>query len=236
MAKRVFSGTSSVGPQFARVTDPAEVRRILKQVEEELPLAVLWDPLRGEALKGRIELTDIEGEWSLRGEWMKQTIDLGHSFTHVFGILYPKQPLLLGFVPEEMEGLGAGNLLFKAPSELYKIQRRKDQRAVIPRGYEIWATFPSPLKNGDREQARILDLSEKGLGILVTQAQADACQKGMILPNVQFQIRGRRMNGSLQIQSLSRLKGDEVKIGGAWLKLSDADRAWLSQYVAEWGI
>ena len=57
--------------------------------------------------------------------------------------------------------------VFATPPKVFKIQRRKDVRFVIPQGYEFTVEFESLEQARTRVKKRLIDISESGLSFFV---------------------------------------------------------------------
>lgn len=87
-------------------------------------------------------------------------------------------------------GFSNHGIRFRAPENLFKVQRRKDLRLKIPSTLEM-RLFPM--------KRRIIDLSASGLSIAIAENEKTLFVRGSKLTDLQFALGGETLNCNLEV-------------------------------------
>lgn len=143
------------------------------------------------------------------------------------------------------DGVDGEGLRFFAPTNVYKVQRRKDFRMPIPDGYAVIAEFNDPIFEERRLKKKIMDVSAGGLAFIVEEDEAPMFTIGMMIPNIEFKIKSRKIVATGEVRHMrtiapqgtatagakSRLKG--VKVGVQFKHIAERDIQFIAAYVFE---
>ncbi len=120
------------------------------------------------------------------------------------------------------------------PFKVLKIQRRKETRWVVPKGYDLKVELP--IDRGMSHHRRLLDLSFSGLAFHVpTDREASLYRKGTIIRGVRLTLDHRSMLLNLEVANQIALRtpkqNDGYKIGTKFTALNPTDQNWLNGYI-----
>jgi c-di-GMP-binding flagellar brake protein YcgR len=130
----------------------------------------------------------------------------------------------------------AYNISFNVPEKVYRLQRRKAVRYIVPAGYDMLVEMPSLEHQGLRIKRKLLDLSEYGLAFLVVSRDEGAMfRKNSIIKNCKIRIRNHEVSMSLIVMNriehdLGKKRGG-TKIGTEFSTISDEDLDLVTHFV-----
>lgn len=234
--------------RYSQIEDPTEVRRLLQQAQDHR--ATLW--LKSKSLMIRGTMSDDD---DLKKSFSLQLSDLGfvRGLQKALGIQSPQEGYvlltlggggLLGFktsiLSVDLLPDSLGKVVFAPPTTVFLIQRRKEPRYKIPRGYEVHVSYRNPLRASDPSEPeivtyRLLDISESGCSVLIPKESLKKYQKAMILHEVKIVLRGRPVLMDAVVRTIS-LKSSDPKMGLKFYRMDAKDSDYLSQYVVEHAI
>ena len=138
-----------------------------------------------------------------------------------------------------VEGNATG-LKFTLPTEVYKVQRREDQRHQIPDGQTLKVVFTDPQFLDRTQSRRVVDISAGGISFLVKDEEHGMFAPNLVLKGIKFQVKGRAIEAEAEVRHkrptpphlLDTLLAG-TRIGMQFSKISEADRGWIRAWVLE---
>ncbi|HAR41328.1 MAG TPA: hypothetical protein DCS07_01645 [Bdellovibrionales bacterium] len=141
------------------------------------------------------------------------------------------------FFKTKFYGLDKAGLLFHFPDQVFKVQRRKDLRLKIPDGYVLKAEFNDPLNPEGVISRKVFDLSAGGLSVLTDSADESVYVKGLLLKNLAFVIRSRKIVVDAEVKHCKIIvlgAGKKMlKVGLIFRNLRGADSQVIAAHVFE---
>ncbi len=134
-------------------------------------------------------------------------------------------------------GVDPGGLKFKAPTALFKIQRRKDLRHIIPETVSLRANFIDPTFPSKRMTKKVLDISAGGLSLLIQPSDEPLFQNNLILADLHVQVNGRLIKAKAEVRHSrpqpSGTLNPGTKVGIQFYDLRPTDADWIAAFVFE---
>jgi hypothetical protein len=227
--------------EFLPVKDPAEARKLLKEAVRTLAPATIWTKEQKSVLTSSIRQIDESGKliyaWVPTGtnpaDFVAELNVLG-SHDCFFSIALPRANVLFRAT---CIGYDSGGFRFKAPEKIFKVQRRRDARVLIPFGHVIRIDMPDPLFPEQRLSKKIFDISASGMSFIVTAEEAAAFQTGGKIMDAFFSIRSRKIRIDAEVRHLRpQPEGSTetgVKVGIQFKRIDSGDSGWIAAYVFE---
>lgn len=229
--------------EFQPVEDPAEARKFLREGAKTFASAMIWSKEQKYVLHSHLnvyaESEQILYAWIPKdidpAQLMDQLIEVGSKECY-FSVSLSRANL---FFKATYLDFDEGGFKFRAPTQVFKVQRRKDMRFPIPDGIVLRAEIQDPLFPDQLLSKKIIDISASGLAFNVTEAEASIFPTGLTLKNVTFTIRGRKILVDAEVRHAraqpvdSRISG--FKVGILFKHLREADSQWIASYVFEEG-
>jgi hypothetical protein len=245
MSKRRLTG-ASLGPSKGTsiVVDPLEIRHLLTRAAEGRTAATL--KIRGSETALRTQLIDVDArqdgiqllygdsETSLNRETFDAAAEATGSRECMVLIYLPGRSIIgMNAEPSEFQ---EDRLVFSLPTKLFKIQRRKDVRFLIPQAYEFTVEFDSLEQAGTRIKKKLIDISESGLSFFIlSPREVGFFKKGLIIPRATIQMHNQLINVEMCVCNHTRLErvpqGPGNKVGVEFTEISPDDKNYLGQFV-----
>jgi hypothetical protein len=125
----------------------------------------------------------------------------------------------------------SAGLQFKIPSQVYKVQRRKNLRFPIPDSYTLPVEFQDPLFPRKTIRTKVIDISASGLSFSAAEGDSPLFQSGAILKDLRFAIRGRLIQVDAEIRHVRPFHKQLIKVGLAFQGLQSSDSSHIASYV-----
>ncbi len=128
-------------------------------------------------------------------------------------------------------------LKFALPQQVFKVQRRRDLRFVIPDGHTMRVEFQDPLFVENRITRKVHDLSACGCSLIIDGEDRPVFQPGLVLRGLKLRIRDRCIETDAEVRHVApfpeamRIKGVKVGLKFTSIKVSDSDK--IAAYVLE---
>jgi c-di-GMP-binding flagellar brake protein YcgR len=219
MARRVATSNPHWNPAqgSAILTDPEQILDILGKAARQFSQVSIKirgsdEQFASRLVDSKIAKTGIQVEFgsSLSSEAFKKELNRTKSRDCLL-LIFASNRYILG-VNVECDGIGY-NISFKLPEKVFRLQRRKAVRYIIPAGYDMLVEMPSLEHQGLRIQRKLLDLSEYGLAFLVVSRDEGAMfRKSSIIKNCKLRIRNHEVTMNLVV--MNRIEHDRGKRGG----------------------
>lgn len=130
-----------------------------------------------------------------------------------------------------------GGFKFGAPAAIYKVQRRKDMRLMIPFGRVVRVEIPDPVYVNQKLSKKIFDISAGGLSFVVEDSEVALFQAGSIVQGMVFSIGSRRITVDAEVRHIKAQPGDSsnpgFKVGVLFTRIGGGDANWIAAYVFE---
>ena len=199
------------------MTDPEEILEILGKAAHQLSMVSV--KVRGSAQQFASRLIDtkisksglqIELNKEFTSAAFKKEIER-HKTKECLLLIFSGNRYILGL---NVVCVGINyQITFDLPQKVYRLQRRKSVRYVVPAGYDMLIEMPSFEHPSLRIKRKLLDLSEHGLAFLVISRDEGALyRKNSILKNCKLRIRNHEITLSLKV--MNRIEHDRGKRGG----------------------
>ena len=228
--------------EFEPVETPGEAVRLLREASKGIASAMIWSKEQKYVVNTHVGVFQ-EVEKILYAAiprdidprtFMQQLDDLG-SRDCFFSLSLTRANL---FFKATCLGYDDGGLRFRAPEQIFKVQRRKDMRFTIPEGYTLRVEIPNPINPAERVTKAIVDISSSGLAFVITPEEESVYRAGMILGSASVILKLRKLVADVEIKHVraiptgsSRHRG--VKVGVLFTNLPADASAWISAYVFE---
>jgi hypothetical protein len=234
-------GTRPVGT--AIVSDPLEIRRLLSRASEGHTLASL--KLRGNETVLKTHVLCADPKQGIHLEFDEKTgmlnPDSFESLTRespereCMLLMYIEGRFIFGINAEPVE-IRKDRMVFAPPVKVFKIQRRKDVRFVIPSAYEFTVEIESLEQARTRVHKRLIDISESGLSFFVlSPREAALFRPGLVLSRCFVHIQNHSLPVMLKVRNRGKhergAQGAGNKIGVEFEQISPDDRTYLGQFV-----
>lgn len=229
MSTPVAPGTAS---DFKLVEDPQEATDLLTEGARSLASAFMWTKGREVHMQSHLQVFEPRDGLlyfttpahfdvsTFQTELIKQeTSDCLFSLSLSSANLFFKAGYL---------GIDEGGLKFKRPKEVYKVQRRKTMRLILPESTLLRIDFQDPSFPTKRMQRKVIDISAGGAGIEVSPTDRALFPVGSYLEDVNLSVKGRFIKARAEVR---HLKGS--KLGVLFHGLKVADEQWIASYVFE---
>jgi c-di-GMP-binding flagellar brake protein YcgR len=149
----------------------------------------------------------------------------------LFSVTLPSDVI---FFQAEFKRSHRGFMHFKIIEPVYKVQRRKSLRMPLN---DVLLQFSGP--SGEALSAKILDISDGGLGLLIEDDKTAALlSKGMILEQVEFKLGNHAFKFSAeiayhrQVASTGKLR-KHFKLGLRFTNISENDASTITGFILE---
>ena len=141
------------------------------------------------------------------------------------------------FFKSKCLGFDDGGFRFQAPTALFKVQRRKDMRLLIPFGRTIRVEMPDPTFPDQKLSKKIFDISAGGLSFIVTDNETPLFHAGAMLKNMFFSIGSRKITVDGEVRHIRAQAADSAnpghKVGVLFTRISPGDAQWIAAFVFE---
>ena len=167
-------------------------------------------------------------------DWFKDQLNALGSQDCFFSVSLSRANI---FFKARYAGHDTGGLRFEEPTAIYKVQRRKDMRLLIPFGRVIRVEIPDPTFPDQRISKKIFDISAGGLSFIVTDNETPLFPASSILKNMYFSIGSRKITVDAEVRHLRPQPSDSAnpghKVGVLFTRISAGDQQWISAFVFE---
>jgi c-di-GMP-binding flagellar brake protein YcgR len=216
-----------IDPAHVRtITDALEIRRLLEQAADASARALIGVGGGDERHESAVlELDREQGFLLLRRP--ESLSARGASGRPCFVLIFARGLQALGFTAP-VSSAREGVLRFALPAKAFQLQRRKDVRVEIPKGYDLAVKLHSAEARGKRIRRRLLDISAHGFSFLVTSAEEAArFAAGKFIRQVILEVHGRQIVFDAQIRNHFTLGAGRIKIGAQFLRVHPSDREFI---------
>ena len=129
---------------------------------------------------------------------------------------------------------------FEFPEKVFKMQRRKKARYVIPRGLEILVEIPDPEGSGEPLRRGLVDISTEGISFrVVSRREAGYFLKGKVIKNIRITLQGVTVSMDAEVRSQLPLKegaSDATKVGLQIVRIEPEDHNYLTSFIFVYGL
>lgn len=141
------------------------------------------------------------------------------------------------FFKAKCVGYDDGGFRFEAPAALFKVQRRKDMRLLIPFGRTIRVEMADPTFPEQKLSKKIFDISSGGLSFIASDSESPLFPSGALLKNMFFSIGSRKITVDGEVRHLRAQASDSAhpghKVGVLFTRISPGDVQWIAAFVFE---
>jgi c-di-GMP-binding flagellar brake protein YcgR len=242
MARRVAVHNPHWNPSqgSAILTDPGQILDVLGKSTRQLCSVSI--KIRGSDQQFSSRLVDSKlSETGLQVEYSAELTEA--SFKQELRRTGSRDCLLMIFAGNRyilginVECIEMGDVLtFNIPKKVFRMQRRKSVRYVIPTGYDMYVEMASVEEPHLRTRRKLLDISEHGLAFFVLSRREGALYlKNAVLKRCSINIRNHEIKVDLKV--MNRIehdqgkKGGGTKIGTEFTSISVDDLDLLTQFV-----
>jgi hypothetical protein len=236
-----LSDSSERPRDFIPVDSEAEARSLLREGAKTLASAMLWTKDQTHVLQTHVSHYSESDQhlcfWIPKETDPKQLVsglaELGEKECF-FSISLPRANI---FFKASFLGLEKAGFMFKLPSRIFKVQRRKDLRFAVPDGHILKATFQDPLQSSDSLTRKVHDISAGGVSLVISEEDRPLFPAGTVLKEFFFIINGRRIACEGEVRHVKRVTADSrnpgLRAGVMFKRLRAADEQWIASYVFE---
>jgi hypothetical protein len=227
--------------EFLPVEDPAEARKLLKEGSRTLASVMIWSKEQKHVIntqlsviheQDRILYASIPAETD-PDAFLDQLDALG-SRDCFFSVSLTRANV---FFKARCMGYDDGGFRFELPTALYKVQRRKDMRLLVPFGRVIRVELQDPTFPDQKLSKKIFDISAGGLSFIVTDSEQPLFHSGSILKNMFFSIGSRKITVDGEVRHVRAQPVDSAnpgfKVGVLFTRISQGDAQWIAAFVFE---
>ena len=227
--------------EFQPIENPEEARGLLREGTKTLSSIILWtkDPKR--VINTHMSVFEPKDKtfhcWipkDMKPELFMDELAQTGSADCYFSVSLTTANI---FFKAKYMGFDAGGLRFQEPTRIFKVQRRSDARFPIPDGLVIRVELQDPLFPELKMSKKVLDISASGMAIVVADNEAPLFHEGLILKDVNFSVRNRKIKVDAEVRHTKQLPSDSrnpgIKIGILFKNIREADSQWLAGYVFE---
>lgn len=126
---------------------------------------------------------------------------------------------------------------FEIPTQLYKVQRRKDLRLRALEGLNMTAELDDPAGSGVKSVRKLFDLSASGLSLLAASKESVVFGHGLTLTNISFLVGDKKVmipRSEVRHCKEIELEGKKfLKVGVLFREIREADSSRIASYVFE---
>jgi hypothetical protein len=236
------SGKDSPQPrEFQPVKDAQEAHKLLREAVRSIASTMIWTKEQKHVLATNLRVFD-EREKKLYAripsgtdpEWFVGELDKMGSRECFFSVSLAKANV---FFKAACGGVFDEGLQFSLPERLYKVQRRKQARFMVPFGRVMKVELADPLFPAGKLSKKIFDISSGGLAFIVDEEEGAAFQVGLLIEGMNFLVRGRRIKAEAEVRHLKTMARDSatpgVKVGVMFKAIDPGDAQWIDAYVFE---
>ncbi|OFZ78734.1 MAG: hypothetical protein A2583_08300 [Bdellovibrionales bacterium RIFOXYD1_FULL_53_11] len=138
-------------------------------------------------------------------------------------------------------GADEGGIKFNFPEKIFKVQRRKDFRFMIPPGHVLRLEFEDPLTPTTKLSKKLLDISAGGAALLVDDAESPLFTPEAVIKNVIFILNGHKISCSAEVRYVKKRPPELCrhgcrncwKIGVRFVNILPGDAQKIAAYVFE---
>ncbi len=132
-------------------------------------------------------------------------------------------------------GHDSTGLKFAVPDKVYKVQRRKNVRYMIPAGYVLKVEFSDPLYPDMLVQKKLTDISAGGLAFNTAAIDVSLYPVGSILTQCKIVIKTRNIQFDAEVRYAQAHQDTSkgAKIGLAFKNMLPPDSEFIAAYVFE---
>ena len=151
-----------------------------------------------------------------------------------FNVFFPSANI---FFKATFIGVDPAGLKFKLPETMFRIQRRRDLRYMIPEGQVLHIEFRDPVFQEKILQKKTYNIGARGLAFFISEEEEAHYYVGMMLSDVTFTIRGRQIRADGEVRHIThrapsdRIKG--AKVGLDFKEISQGDESFIAAYIFE---
>ncbi len=227
------------------VSDLPEVRKLLQIAADEHAVAIVWNDKKEVLLRTKVMEGDSPKEklsLLIQSPNSNPNAPVGSPFQkdqhYKITIIYKQLPVIS--LNAEFVDQSRTQFFFRAPHELVRIQRRKDERVPIPKGYEIRIVLPHPEVRSQFVDYPLFDLSASGLSFLIPVSEKDKYPTGSFIHIGSFTLRNKRIPFKARVQNCAILRYQDkrnesqpLKVGIAFTFLNPDDLKTIENFVIE---
>ena len=129
----------------------------------------------------------------------------------------------------------SAGLKFTLPKQMFKVQRRKNARLIIPTTYSIKVEFQDPLFDETVLKKKLFDVSAGGLAFLTASDDTPLYPSGLSLKNFHFNIKHQTVSTAAEVRHISTLSATvaekTIKVGVIFNNISRHDADLIASYV-----
>ena len=140
----------------------------------------------------------------------------------------------------EFHGTNERDLLFALPRKAFRVQRRKDERFVIPGGYTVEVHVPNPINRSSTLTYKVFDISSSGLSFIVSPSEARGFAPEAPLTACVLVLRGKEIAFKARVRNhapLKRTKASDpvsrVKVGVSFEFIDPEGGSIIDDYLLE---
>lgn len=221
--------------------DLEDARKFLKEAVRTIASTMVWSKEQKHVITTDIRAFDEQGKmltvWVPTGTdpaaFVAQLQALG-SMDCYFSLSLTRANV---FFKSRCLGHDANGFRFALPEKVFKVQRRKDTRLMIPYTHTVRAEMPDPLFPNQRLSRKVFDVSTGGISLIVTDAEGAMFQAGLQLKGITFSIRSRLIKVDGEVKHLrpqpTGSTAPGVKVGIQFTRVDAGDAAWIGAYIFE---
>jgi len=240
-----LSDSLSLPQGFQLVENAVEAKKLLREGAKTFSSAMIWSPDQRYVLNSHLVLF-AEKESELVA-WIPKNVDPAAFMDDlaklnqrecVFSVSLSRANI---FFKSSFKTFDEVGLRFALPKAVYKVQRRKDLRFMIPDGHVMKLEFQDPLFPENKLVKKVLDVSASGIAVIVDDHELPLFPIGMVLKDVCFSIPGLKILCEAEIRYVGplpdnvqqRINRNSGKVGLLFKHLREQEKQALAAYVFE---
>lgn len=227
--------------EFQPVEDPAEARKFLKEGSRNLASAMIWTPSQKHVVYTQMSVYDEASRMlyamipaDVDPDWFSSQLDELKTHDCYFSVSLARANI---FFKAKHLGHDAGGFKFQAPEAVFKVQRRKDMRLLVPFGRVIRLEMSDPTFPDQKMSRKIFDISAGGLSFIVSDDEAPLFPSGAKLKSMFFSIGSRKIICDGEVRHVRAQPADSAhpghKVGVLFTRIGSGDQQWISAFVFE---
>lgn len=232
--------TDSINRDFELIEDPKEAQALLKLAAQEVCAVIVWSKNDGGSIESIFsQYSDIE-----EAVFVAIPADLDQrAFVEKLAKNQSRECLLslstsraTLFLKTDFLGFDPIGMKFRKPIRIFRVQRRKSLRYVIPSDCLVNVEFKDPLIETDTHSTRASDISTGGLSFFVDATAATSLTEGLMLKGMKISLGNQEIAVDAEVRYVRRETENlkkRFKIGVQFHQLQAKDQDYIGAYVLE---
>lgn len=178
--------------QFEPVESPEEAKSLLGEAVQTLASTLVWTRNRESVIKSALHkwtplsrLIYIKSPADFDEPQFLQSLKTANTKECYFSISLARANV---FFRTQFIGTDIGSIGFSTPTQIFKVQRRKDMRLKFQATQHVFVDFTDPVDPNLILHKRLIDLSAGGLCFLISPEEKEYYPPGQIIEEMKFKL------------------------------------------------